>query len=105
MPRHRNSERLPEDLLEKVKASPHSEFFGHVHGASSGLSRYLLSRPKLGKNKKAALLAPFDVQYSLKDGILTRTEFLRGKPAIPVHMAHYDPATGKRFSVVFDRFA
>jgi hypothetical protein len=105
MPRHRNSERLPEGLLEKVKASPSSEFFGRVHGVGSGLRRYLLSRPKLGRNRKAALFAPFDVQYSLKDGILTRTEFLRGEPAIPVHMAHYDSQTGKRFSVVLDRFS
>jgi hypothetical protein len=103
MPHHRNSEKLPEGLLEKVKSSPHSVFSGHTLTIpGGGLRRYWLSRPKLGD--KGSAFMPYDVEYTLKDDILTRTEFARGKAAIPVHMSHHDPKTGKRFATVLDRF-
>ena len=107
MPRHRRSQCLPKRLLERVKASDYSEFFGHVHtilGGGLRGARCLLARPLLPEGGRARRGAPLDVQYTLKDGILTRAEFVRGLPAIPVHIAHFDPGTGKRFSTVLDCF-
>ncbi len=107
MPRHRRSEHLPRRLIERIKASEYSEFFGHVYTALGGGlmgARYLLTRPFLPNGKRARIGAPMDVQYTLKDQILTRTEFVRGAPSLPVHMAHFDPETGKRLSTVLDCF-
>jgi hypothetical protein len=104
MSQHRRRAQLPQRLLDKVKSSEYSEFFGHVlfvaGGGLTGL-RCGLRRPSLHKDK-AKHGHPVDVQYSLKDGILTRAEFLRGVPSIPVHIAHFDPETGKKFSTVLD---
>ncbi len=107
MPRHRRSERLPQRLVDKVKASDYSEFFGRIHAIDGGGlagPRYGLKRPVLPDGGKPGVGAPMDVQYTLKDHFITRTEFVRGEPAIPVHMAHFDAETGKRFSTVLDRF-
>ena len=86
MPNHRRSERLPQRLIDKVKASDYSEFFGNVHFIHG----------------KSLFRKPRDIQYTLKDHILTRSEFLRGVPSIPIHIAHFDPDTGKRFSTILD---
>jgi len=108
MPRHRRSEVLPQRLLDKVKSSPKHAALGHVctvHGGGLRGSRCGLLRPKLHNGLKAKLLAPIDIQYALKDNILARTEFLRGEPSIPVHMALFDPDNGQRFSTIIDRFS
>ena len=107
MPRHRRSECLPKRLVEKVKASDYSEFFGNVHTVLGGGlrgARCGAVRPLLPDGRRAKRGAPLDIQYTLKDDILTRAEFVRGLPAIPVHIAHFDPDTGKRFSTVLDCF-
>ena len=91
MPQHRKSEVLPQKLIDKVKSSNYSEFFGNVHTILGG-----------GLTGMRHKRNPIDIQYTLKDNILTRTEFLSGIPAIPLHMAHFDANTGKRFSTVLD---
>jgi len=107
MPQHRRSEILPQRLLEKVRSSPKHVALGHVctvRGGGLRGSRYSFIRP-MHNGAKPKFGAPMDVQYTLKDNILSRTEFLRGEPSIPMHMAHFDPETGQRFSTVIDRFA
>jgi len=108
MPQHRRSERLPERLLEKIKASERDPFFGHILTVGGGGltgHRVGLIRPNPHTGEKPKVGTPIDVQYTLKDHILTRTEFLRDElAAIPLHMAHFDPETGKRFSVVLDSY-
>jgi hypothetical protein len=69
---------------------------GGLRGPRVGLLRPLIS------GKRARIGLPIDIQYTLKDHILTRTEFLRSVPAIPIHMAHFDADTGKRFSTIID---
>jgi|GEM_PF-5848570 len=103
MPQHRRSERLPQRLLDKVKASEANEVLGLVYTVFGGG----LKGPRVGLQKPKHHMArrgmPLDIQYSLKDDILTRTEFLRDELAsIPVHMAHFDPVTGRRFSTILD---
>lgn len=108
MPQHRRSERLPQRILDNVHNGQNHEFFGRIHTVLGGGlrgPRVGFLRPKLHNSAKAGIGAPIDVQYTLKDHILTRTEFLRGVPSIPIHMAHFDPVTGKRFSTVIDCFA
>lgn len=107
MPRHRRSETLPERLLERIKAGTLSEFFGRLHtigGGGMAGSRCGFFRPLLPDGTKPRRGAPVDIQYVLKDGIVTRTEFLRGEPSIPLHIAHFDPETGKRFSTILDLY-
>ena len=108
MPQHRRSERLPQRLIDRVRASDYSEFFGHIHTVPGGGirgPRYGFLRPILPNGGKPKRGSPMDVQYTLRDHILTRTEFLRGEPSIPVHMAHFDPDSGQRFSTVLDCFS
>lgn len=123
MPQHRRSEVLPKRLIDRVKASESSPFFGHVLTVAGGGLRGLRHNVRkkrtcaqdreailassvfglqLSGGRKAPVSHPIDVQYSLMDHILTRVEFLRGEPAIPLHIAHFDPVTGKRFSVILD---
>ncbi len=105
MPQHRRSEILPQRLLDKVRSSPRHVALGHVcavrgGGLMGGRCGFL--KPKLHNGLKANLGSPIDIQYALRDNILARTEFLRGDPAIPVHLALFDPETGQRFSTVID---
>lgn len=107
MPQHRRSQKLPQRLLGRVRSSPSSPF-GRIHTIRGGGlrgSRCGFIRPLLNDGGKPRIGAPMDVQYSLDGGILTRTEFVRGEPSIPIHMAHFDATTGRRFSTVIDRFA
>ncbi len=107
MPQHRRRERLPQRLIDRVRASNGSEPFGRAHtigGAGLRGPRYGLSRPLMPDGERAAWGRPMDVRYSLRDGIITRAEFVRSEPSVPVHIAHFDAETGKRFATVLDRF-
>ena len=101
---------MPKRLLDAVRSGPYSEFHGNtlaIDGGGLKGARYGAHRPRLHDGSKPRVGTPKDVQYSLKDGILTRAEFVpgsRGKPSMPVHIAHFDSITGKRFSVVIDRY-
>lgn len=105
MPQHRRSEVLPQRLICKVRASEEHPFFGRLLTVPGGgfLGAHVgLLKPK---HAKADFGTPIDVQYSLKGSILTRAEFLRGELAsIPIHISHFDPETGKRFSIILDSF-
>lgn len=103
MPQHRRKERLPQRLLDTIKSSQSSEFFGQVYFVEGGkMARHGIFRPKLPDGSKPKRGTPIDVQYTHKDGIITRTEFARGEAAIPVHMAHFDAETGQKFSTILD---
>lgn len=105
MPQHRRSEVLPQRLIDRVKAGESSPFFGHVLAVAGGGLRGLRSPVfglRLSGGRKSPIGHPIDVQYSLMGHILTRVEFLRGEPAIPIHMAHFDPITGQKFSTMID---
>jgi hypothetical protein len=93
MPHHRRSEILPQRLLDKVRSASEHAALGRVHMIRGG---------GLRGSRKGLFGKPIDVQYSLKDSILTRTEFLRDNVAIPMHMAHFDPESGKRLGIVLD---
>ena len=99
MPQHRRKEKLPQRIIDAVKSSAHSEFFGKTLMVEGARCNFL--RPKV-RGVKAKRGSPLDVQYSLKDGIISRTEFVRGEPSIPVHLAHFDPDSGVRFATVLD---
>jgi len=108
MPQHRRTEKLPQKLIDKVRSSAYSEFFGYVYVVEGGGlrgPRYGVIRPKLRDGSKPKIGASIDVQYILKEEIITRVEFVRGEPSIPIHMAHFDAATGKRFANILDCFA
>jgi len=99
MPQHRRKEKLPQRLLDRIKASDYSEFFGHGLLLNGAHANFL--RPKIN-GKKVPRGSSIEVQYSLKDHVVTRTEFLQGLPSIPIHMSHFDSETGQRFSTVLD---
>jgi len=105
MPKHRNSEKLPKDLMEKIKASPYSEYFGNVYFVKgNGIRRFGMSRPIVNGFTPKPWQA-MDIQYTLQNNIISRTEFLRGEPSIPVHIANYDSESGKKFATILDRFS
>ncbi len=109
MPRHRSSEKLPNRLIDTIRSAlgEESPAHGRVHTVfGGGLTgkRLGISRPAMPGGKTAPAGAPLDVYYTLKDGIITRAEFVRGEPSIPVHIAHFDAGTGMRFSTVLDCF-
>lgn len=100
MPKNRNANILPKDVAYRLDLSEEDPFFGKSFSVEGGR---LIRRPKklkdlLTRGQKT------QIQYSMQDNILSRTEFVQTKPAIPVHMAHYDAETGKRFAVVVDYF-
>jgi hypothetical protein len=109
MPRHRRSERLPKRLLNKVRLSPYFESLGWVYdipgGGLTGPRFGPFTRPVLPNGRKPRIGAPLDVQYSLKDNILTRAEFARHGPvSVPLQIANFDPDSGKRLGTVLDAF-
>ncbi len=108
MPQHRRTKKLPQRLIDKVRSSDYSEFFGYVYiieGGGLRGPRYGAIRPRLHDGTKPKMGTPMDVQYVLKEEIITRVEFVRDEPLIPVHMAHFDAATGKRFADILDCYA
>lgn len=109
MPRHRRSERLPHRLINKVRLSPYSESLGWVYevpgGGLVGPRFGPFSRPTLPNGEKPKIGAPIDIQYSLKENVLTRTEFTRfGSVSVPLQIANFDPSSGKRLGTLLDVF-
>lgn len=95
MPNHRKKEKLPRELLERIRTSPEHPVFGKIHivrgGGLRNSVRSLVGRPR-------------DTYYSSDGHILTRVEFLRGEPAIPLHIANFDASSGKRLGICYDSF-
>jgi hypothetical protein len=104
MPQHRRSEKLPQRLIDKITASEEHSFFGQLHlvpGGGLRGARVGLLKPK---HEKASRGKPIDVQYTFKDHVITRTEFLRDSIAVPLHIAHFDPETGFRIGNSLDLY-
>jgi hypothetical protein len=97
MPNHRRSEELPQKLISTIRASSEHDLFGRIHTIIGGG----LKGARVALHKKERF-KPVDIQYAFNNHVITRTEFIRGMPSIPIHIAHFDPESGKRLGISLD---